>query len=149
MGFLDKEAYERKNEWAARKMEEQKKKCNTLTEEQHDVLSWLCTIRHEMHCNQKDFFLSESSDHKKYWDYIMDEINEELKRVGFRTINFGNPEFVPTDYDYEMDGLTYEEAEKECYEATSEYNRLIEEFLGEIDSEHGTKYRPGGYGRLY
>ena len=56
MGVLDKQAYEGKREWAARRAAGNRENCSTLTEEQHDVLEWICTIRHDMHTSKESIW---------------------------------------------------------------------------------------------
>ena len=58
MAYLDKDAYIAKRELAARRMAENAE-IETLTPEQHEALEYLCTVRHNIHCNQDDLFKSQ------------------------------------------------------------------------------------------
>jgi len=162
MAFLTKEQYEGKQRAAERRMTENAKK-ETLTEEQHDALSWLCMIRHEMHGHQEAFFHEESSDHTKFWNYIDTDINERLTKAGLSKIEF---EYDELD-DYNTDGFVIsdlddedidddDEREERIAEALEEiihlaetFNTTIEDYLREIDEEHGTSYCPTGISRLF
>ena len=166
MAYLTKEAYEGKERFAERRMMENAE-IETLTEEQHDALSWLCTIRHDMHGNQEAFFLDESGSHEKYWDYIEHGINDRLIAAKLPKI-----EFKYTIEDYNTDGIVldelreeygdsryneceeeanakFEEARQKMISLAGSFNSEIERYLREIDEEHGTKYCPGGHTRLY
>lgn len=87
MTIMDKkQMYEAKREWAAKRMKENAE-IETLTEEQHEVLEWLCTIRHELHTS-KDSVWNNNSDALKPFDNSCGdyEVNQRLKRVGLKPI---------------------------------------------------------------
>lgn len=81
-----KQVYEGKREWAARRMMANAE-IETLTAEQHEVLEWLCTVRHELHINT-DSVWDENSDALKPFDnsYGECEVNQRLKEVGLKPI---------------------------------------------------------------
>lgn len=156
MGMLNKEAYERKREYAVRRMKKNAE-VKTLTEDQHDALSWLCSIRHEVHCNQSAFFYAESADSETFWNYIDDgsgtgEIAERLADADLPPLVWS---FDPQDYTfdsvcYELD-YTDEEIKEEaerCLEMAEKFNDDIESYLAKIDKKHGTDYCPSGWTRL-
>lgn len=149
--------YERKNEWAANRME-QNKNIDTLTEQQHDALAWLCSIRHTIHTNQKSMFISNSVDFDlwKYIDGVDDNtIKEKLESVGLPNNLSWDALFVPSDYDYNMrfneDKSWYNDYDA-AYEIHIDFlekvNTDIENYLRNIDKEHGTNYAPSGHTRL-
>lgn len=155
MAYLDKEAYEAKKRYANRVHKENKENCKTLTEEQHDALSELCSIRHEVHCNKKAFFHCEDSNYKIYWDYIDDgcngsTINKMLLNVGLPAINFGiDPLDYDCDYDFDECNDEYQDALYEVLNMAEKFNRTIEIYLEKIDETHKTKYAPTGGSRKW
>lgn len=153
----------------------QNEQITTLTEEQHEVIQWLCSVRHEIHSSWRGMFNVESADRDllKHLDSIYDEysINLRLASVGLSSINFGiNPEWIAgsDDYDYTEDedkeeyenkaekdprGMTayelwYEDAYEIFCSDMSKVNDAIENYLVEIDKKHGTNYCPSGWQRM-
>ena len=168
MGYLSKEAYERKTEWAHRHQAEQKA-ITMLTEEQHDFLSDVCSMRHEIHCNQDSLFNCESANYSRYWSWI-DELADSATSIGLPHISI--PDFIclPNDHywnDDEIiddDGCVYEaslEFDTDRYwekleiaqgmvsDYAEKLNNAIEDWLSAIDRKHGTQYCPRGESRLY
>ena len=143
------EMFEGKRRYAERRNLENSK-IDTLSEEQHDALAWLCMIRHDMHVSKDSFFLSESADHEKYWGYVEREISDRLRSVNLPSFDFrfDEADYI-TDYTYEVDGLDYESAYLQTMEYIEGFNRYIESYLRDIDSMHGTQYAPTGYSRIY
>jgi hypothetical protein len=158
MAHLNKEAYDRKREWAARRMAKNSE-VETLTESQHAVIEWLCSVRHDVHSSQEDFFYAGCGNYSEFWSYIEDKsgestINRGLKNVGLPTINFNiNMLDYRSDMDYNEDfwetQMTYDEAYEEVIEMAEKFNNKIEAYLLEIDKTHGTNYCPVGVQRLY
>ena len=157
MAQLDKKAYEGKREWAAKRMAENAK-IETLTEKQHDVLQWLCTVRHDVHCNQEDFFNDEASNNSVYLDYIDDGNGLGIIQERLIEVNLPNLRWSFSIDDYMTDGMCYEleytedetEHEREnCLDMAKKFNNDIEEYLANIDKEHGTNYCPSGATRIY
>ena len=135
----------------------------TLTEEQHDALAELASIRHKIHSNWDSMWNAESSEYNQLWDYIDSGINDILSEVDLPTIDFDySEEDIPTSFDYDL--LTDEEQaeydydswlwreESGEYEIFAEYltevNDKIENYLADIDREHGTQYAPTGWARM-
>lgn len=159
MAFLTKEAYERKARYVEKRMKKNKE-IESLTEEQHDALSWLCAIRHEMHCEEQCFFHSESGEYAEFWGYIgVDEDGEIVKRIK----SVGLPEFkwsfsncalnLPDDDSvcYEL-GYTEEEIEEQrgkMLELAKKINNDIERYLLGVDHKFGVDYCPAGLTRIY
>ena len=69
MAYLTKDAYENKREWAAPKMANNAE-IKTLKPMQHETLSWLCQIRHELHTHQDGIFITGSADFYKFTGLI-------------------------------------------------------------------------------
>lgn len=148
MGFVSKEGYERKAAYVARKMEENRL-VETLTEEQHDVLAWLCNLRHEMHTNQHPLFLNESAEFSEIWQKY-EEIYDKLTDCGLDTIELPASEDIPCDFDLEIDSdFDYEETYGDFVKIMEDINNRIEVYLHDIDKKHGTEYCPTGATRIY
>ena len=152
--IIDKEAYDGKREWAASRMEENKK-VSTLTQEQHELLEELCKFRHDLHTNWESAFNDESSSFTYYEEnistYSVGNSGEELPCRIEKA--FGEMPFSPIDYptsaDYADYGLSYEEAFDRACDEFDKVNNEIETFLSKVDKKHGTHYCPEGATRLY
>lgn len=149
-----KQMYEAKQGYADKRNADNAK-IETLTEEQHNVLAWLCQVRHDLHSNSEDLFYSERSNYTKFWDYIDDGcggsvINDKLDEIGLDKIDFSEIDMIeaPSDTFCETDE-DYENGLKEIHEISDKINRIIESYLSDIDKEHGTNYCPTGLSRLY
>ena len=148
------EEMQQKRENSAQKAHhKQKLICKTLTDEQHDILSELCGIRHELHTmNWNRAWLIDSTENRMIYDYISSEnehsINERLLKVNLPGI----------EWDIDLDELCEQQiCEELAYsdeEMEEEYNKWlnlkeeinakIEEYLHSIDIKHGTEYEPIG-----
>lgn len=156
MGFVNKDGYERKREWAAKRQAEQKENCTTLTEEQHDVIAWLCGVRHFIHTNMDRYYFSESSEHDTIIDYFYSDnngINAKLSKVGLPPIKW-EIDIMDTISDFDFyEGLTEYKESDDAYEAAykqiSKLHEQIEDYLREIDRQHKTQYAPSGATRIY
>ena len=161
--ILSKDAYDRKREWAARRMANNADigQANGLTEEQTDLLEKLASLRHELHTSQ-DSYISGNSD-------ILDRLVALNERMAENDIAMP---FIPTDTsDYiDIDNIDilkeldwdneipesdteeyqdwYDETYNRIYGELEDLNRQIESFLGGIDERYGTSYRPSGYTRF-
>jgi len=159
--------YENKARYVDRVMSKNAK-VDTLSEEQHDVLRWLCKIRHEIHSLDIFKFLSIPQ-------YLLDEyesINDKLTEVDLSVIS-DLPDVIdfPSDIDYyeimtddereywdnlaqSIDGhngfsLWVEESiGDDVVNIQERINSLIERYLQDIDKEYGTHYAPTGWARL-
>lgn len=173
MSVVSKEGYERKQQYAENKMKLNEEIAieNGLNEEQIEVIEDLCRIRHEMHCNQKDFFASESYNFNIFWDYV-DSDNEnsiylKLVEVNLPEIDFSSIDLLCEndsdylDYDndleeYDEDSEEYEERKQELYDEAydrviveaEKINKIIENYLFEIDKKYNTNYCPTGLSRI-
>lgn len=124
---------------------------------QHETLSWLCQIRHELHTHQDGIFITGSADFYKFTGLIESswgegEINERLKEAGLNPIRWGDlqADDIPDDYHFEEEGYqTWEDAYEAAIEKAEEINSVIENYLREIDEKHGTEYCPTGMTRIY
>jgi hypothetical protein len=160
MGMLNKEQYEYRRESAARRAYDNKTSCDSLTEEQHDLLAEICSMRHEIHCNQSSLYNTGSGSYSEYWHWLSDaaddgeDINSKLKRAGMKTIEWStNMEEAECDND-RYDGIIddTDEADEEnrdsFYERMESINNDIEAYLRIVDEKHGTDYCPSGFLRI-
>lgn len=77
----------------------------TLTESQHEVLQWLCAMRHEIHTNSEDMFYCERCNYSMLWALLDDDNNESLNarlaEESLPPIDFSLVETnLPNDSDY-------------------------------------------------
>lgn len=117
-----KRIFDGKREWAVKRMLKNAE-IKTLTEEQHDVLSWLCTIRHEFHMKKEEIWLDNSNIINMFDDGCSEEceINRKLKEVGLTTIDF---EFSICNFPTVSDFECLSDKEKSMWEDKAEqYNK--------------------------
>jgi len=161
MAKLDKNAYYGKMIYAGKKMAENKE-IETLTEEQHDALSQMCSARHELHTNMDRTTKGSESD---YLGRII-EANRALEESALLPIG-GIPtdtaDYIDIDSIRELEDLGeapsrddedewqewYDAEYSRIYDELSELNEKIEKYLEQIDAEHGTHYAPTGASRIF
>ena len=174
MAYYDKEAYEAKQRYAdnRNKRNSEVAMLNGMTKEQAAVVTWLCEVRHYIHCNYSDAFNDEAD--TDVMDYIYDGkiaqiqdfddygdtcifhgentlINTALVLAGFDKIEFIDNtqwEFLPTSLTYEYDDLTEDEARVVFDEAFESLDSEIIKYLQQIDEKYKSSFAPTGYGRL-
>lgn len=147
--------YEAKQRYAENK-HRQNAEIESLTEEQHETLAWLCSVRHNLHTTDIRAWFKTDFD----WD-ILDRINETLTEANLPAIEFADYSDVTTEDDWyyildEDDRAEYEDINEwidevihEVSNAKEAINNQIESYLRQIDKEHGTEYCPTGHARLY
>lgn len=139
MARKSKEEYAMHTENAKGRQEEMKS-ITTLTEDQHDALAKVCSIRHELHTNQKSIYRSESSKFSELINYMDGEIKNILLSVGLKNDLKWNVIDLPCDYDCE----DAEQGLSDVYDFVAKVNKQIENYLRNIDAVHGTSYCPTG-----
>lgn len=133
---------------------------NGMTQEQAELISELCSMRHNLHSNI-DQMLYDSS--KELRELI--ELNIRLKDSGLEPMDFvpldASDEFASIDYIdvlLEMEDVPEdEEGRKEWYadktfmihEQWDDMNRKIEAYIARIDEKYNTKYAPTGALRIF
>lgn len=154
MGRISKEGYYYKQLAAEKKMEENAR-INTLTEEQHNALATICSIRHQLHCNTKALFNADSADFNNLFDQY-DSINDILTSAKLSPIQdlLDSEEIISTiDYEADDEGMNFNDwwdsHLEEAYDQWEDINSKIEAYLREIDEKHGSEYAPTGKTRLY
>ena len=161
MTNLDKNAYYGKMIYAGKKMAANKE-IQTLTEEQHDALSQMCSARHELHTNMDRITRGTEKD---YLGNII-EANGTLKKSALPIID-GIPtdtaDYIDIDSIRELEDLGevpsrdnedewqewYNAEYHRIYDELENLNKTIEKYLEQIDIEHGTHYAPSGASRIF
>lgn len=118
---------------------------NGLTDNQHEALAWLCSFRHELHCNQEDLFYSESANFSDFSCQICGRLTRYLQEVGLitdRTFDYSDEFFdLPIDFDSHSDE-EYEQGLQQVREFCEKIDADIIEFLQKIDARYHTEYAP-------
>jgi hypothetical protein len=157
-GRLSKEAYEGKREWAAKKMAENRN-IESMTEEQHDAMANLASVRHDFHVNMgKIIFDDEMNQRNKLIEANALLMESGLPRMDFIPVSLEDYididtidllkqiEDVPED-ENELQIWTDENYER-IYSELSELHGRIESYMSDIDSKYGTSYAPSGHTRI-
>lgn len=128
-----------------------------MTEQQADLISRLCSLRHELHCSMDDIVKGND---------VAEDIRERFASLEDKMEESGLPEFGVSgwleDLD-DMDGLMYYYGEgvpeahdsdefkewynneyKRVYDELSELHDSIEKYLKEIDEKYKTSFCPTG-----
>lgn len=140
-----KEMFERKKAYSNRRMKENSE-IDTLTEEEHDLLAELCTMRHEMHSCGESMYI-EINDLNKYFTDLEIKIKDEILNVDCTDMEFYDGFlFDMEEESVEIDSDEYEERYKDSielyYEQKGNLNDEIERFLKKIDEKYQTNYCP-------
>lgn len=154
MGIVSKEGYERKAEYAARRMEENKK-IKSLTEEEHDMLAELCSLRHKIHTSIERLWVEDT-------EHLLEQLFEfnpgtlpplklsmDIADIPSENDYYGNVYGDKDDYEDYIDWFEHSEHYEEYCDVMNTINNEIESYLHEIDMKHGTNYCPTGMTRLY
>ena len=136
------------------KRNEENSLVDTLTSEQHEQIRELCAMRHLLHSG--DIFNTESSDYRTCSNYFFELV--EIEGVGSLDVSSDFEELI-TNMDLEFEYYEVAEEEREDYdtvfadlisrhnEEIELINTQIEDFLRDIDNQHGTKSAPTGKSR--
>ena len=146
------ERYIRKDIYVANKNVKNRKlaEFHGLTDNQHEALTWLCSFRHELHCNQEDLFYSESANFSNFGFQICGRLTRYLQEAGLiadRIFDYSDDFFdLPIDFDCHSDE-EYEQGLQQVHEFCEKIDADIIEFLQEIDARYHTEYAPTLIGR--
>lgn len=127
-----------------------------MSEEQAGLISKLCAIRHNFHCNMDS--LTKSSEDNSTFDEI-ENIEDAINESGLPQLNVASMlldiddldgliyeygEDVPEDHDSEEFRDWYDDNYARIYSELEEINKNIEKYLANIDSQYGTHWCPTG-----
>lgn len=163
MAYLNKEQYAYRKESAAKRntCNEDIAISNGMTKEQADMITRLCSLRHELHTNiDKCADSSENGILAK-----IDKLNEEIRLSGLDGVSFsagcgeiamiddidGLMEYadnIPEDHDGEEYEAWYNENKSRIMGELLQANDEIEKYLAEVDKTYGTSYCPTGALRM-
>lgn len=130
-----------------------------MTSDQASLISKLCAIRHEFHCNIDRIVKSAENDSMSDIVEIEKSINEsglpELDIVS-RLLDIDDldglvyeyGEDVPEDHDSEEFQNWYDDNYARIYSELEEVNKSIEKYLANIDNQNGTSWCPTGHLRI-
>lgn len=154
MAYYSKEIYEKKAMWAENRME-RNKEIETLTEEQHEALSYIASKRHNLHTMRAGsskyeaytkFFGSEFCDGELYNIITENQLPDMINTI---TIDFNT--FMDDDWNEEgLDCSTdeyqyaYDDAVSASENNVDSLDQDVRDYLAYIDSIHSTDYAPMG-----
>lgn len=161
MAYLKQKQYDyRRESAAARNLNNEEIAVeHGMSEEQAELISRLCAIRHEFHCNIDNIVKSADNDSMSDIVDIEKSINEsglpELDIVSMLLdiddldgliYEYGND--VPEDHDSQDFHDWYDDNYVRISSELEEVNKAIETYLANIDSRYGTHWCPTGHLRL-
>ena len=117
---------------------------NGLTPVQHETLTYVCSFRHELHCNQEDLFFCESANYSKFAEMLCGKLHALLYNVGIQYNKFDYyNEFIelPDDQICNTDA-EYEDGLQQVHEFCEKIDADIIEYLQKIDKRYKTEYAP-------
>lgn len=161
MAYLNKQQYEyRRESAAARNLNNEDIAVQKgMTSDQASLISKLCAIRHEFHCNIDRIVKSADNDSMSDIVEIEKSINEsglpELDIVSMLLdiddldgLVYEYGEDVPEDHDSEEFQNWYDDNYARIYSELEEVNKSIEQYLANIDNQYETSWCPTGQLRI-
>ena len=154
---MNKQAYQARKESAANHKMNQKERCSSMSDQQHDSLAEICTLRHNLHCSDGvGIFTGEGGE-----DKMISTINELISDFdqNYRITEFTEDDLTDVDwydifdeedksnYNYEFQEYR-DHAIRLILNKIEKINTEIEKFLKKIDKEHHTEYCPSGFTRV-
>lgn len=157
MAYLSKQQYDRRRENAAQRAidNEAQAQQNGMTAEQAELISRLCSLRHDLHTNMDE--VTKTDDNMIKRDLV--NLNSEIAASGLpyvECIPTETEDFIDIDtidglYDYgdvPKDDAErkqwYEENYERIYKELEDLNTNIEHYLADIDKQYNTHYAPTG-----
>lgn len=157
MAYLNQKQYDyRRESAAARNLNNEEIAVeHGMSEEQAELISRLCAVRHEFHCNIDNIVKSADNDSMSDIVEIEKSINEsglpELDIVSMLLdiddldgliYEYGND--VPEDHDSQEFQDWYDDNYARISSELEGINKNIEKYLSEIDAKYGTHWCPTG-----
>lgn len=156
MAYLNQKQYDYRRESAAARNinNEEIAVEHGMSEEQAELISRLCAVRHEFHCNIDN--IVKSADNDSMSDIL--EIEKSINESGLPELDismlldiddldgliYEYGEDVPEDHDSEEYRDWYDDNYARIYSELEEINKNIEKYLANIDSLYGTHWCPTG-----
>lgn len=131
-----------------------------MTSDQAELISKLCAIRHDFHCNIDS--IVKGGDDNSISDEI-ENIEYGINESGLPELNISSMlldvddmnglvyeygEDVPEDHDSEEFQNWYDDNYARIYSELEEVNKSIEKYLANIDNRYGTSWCPTGQLRI-
>lgn len=162
MAYLNKQQYGYRRESAAARNlnNEEIAVQNGMTSDQAELISKLCAIRHDFHCNIDSIVKggddNSISDEIENIEYGINESGlPELDIVSMLLdiddldgLVYGYGEDAPEDHDSEEFQNWYDDNYARIYSELEEVNKSIEKYLANIDNQYGTSWCPTGQLRI-
>ena len=154
---MTKEIREGKEIYAQRKNYENAELAvlNGATEEQAQAIVRLCGDRHYIHRNRSSVFHAESGDAETIGELLSncstgESINDYLSKAGLPRIEctYSFDDDTSNDYLYELEGMTYEEAEEKTEEVMEQFYKDIIKYIQDFDDKYNTHFTPTLAGRM-
>lgn len=162
MAYLNKQQYGYRRESAAARNlnNEEIAVQNGMTSDQAELISKLCAIRHDFHCNIDS--IVKGGDDNSISDEI-ENIEYGINESGLPELNISSMlldvddmnglvyeygEDVPEDHDSEEFQNWYDDNYARIYSELEEVNKSIEKYLANIDNQYGTSWCPTGQLRI-
>ena len=164
MTYLTKDDYYRRELAAGRRMA-QNAAIETLTHEQHDVISDFCSFRHKFHVEMSRIVFNNGD---AFTELI--RLNGEFQQLGLPILegiptyndSYINIEDINSlmDYDEEYSDVELDDDEEKklewikkhydrIYDELSDLHQKMEKHLERIDEKYGTRYAPTGALRVF
>lgn len=162
MAHLNQKQYDYRRESAAARnsTNEEIAVQNGMSEEQAELISKLCAIRHEFHCNM-DSLTKSSEDHSTFDEIenIEDVINESglpqlnvasmlLDADDMNGLIYEYGDDVPEDHDSQEFQDWYDDNYSRIHGELEGVNKAIEDYLRVIDKDYHTSFAPTGKLRI-
>lgn len=161
MAYLNQKQYDyRRESAAARNLNNEEIAVeHGMSEEQAELISKLCAIRHEFHCNIDN--IVKSADNDSISDIV--EIEKSINESGLPELDivsmlldiddldgliYEYGEDVPEDHDSEEYRDWYDDNYARISSELEGINKSIEKYLSDIDAKYGTHWCPTGALRL-
>lgn len=162
MALLNQKQYDYRRESAAARnsTNEEIAVQNGMSEEQAELISKLCAIRHDFHCNM-DSLTKSSEDHSTFDEIenIEDAINESglpqlnvasmlLDADDMNGLIYEYGDDVPEDHDSQEFQDWYDDNYSRIHGELEGVNKAIEDYLRVIDKDYHTSFAPTGKLRI-
>lgn len=162
MAYLNHKQYDyRRESAAARNLNNEEIAVeHGMSEEQAELISKLCAIRHNFHCNIDS--LAKSSEDNSIFDEI-ENIEDAINESGLPQLNVASMlldaddmngliyeygDDVPEDHDSQEFQDWYDDNYTRIYSELEEVNKSIEQYLANIDNQYETSWCPTGQLRI-